>query len=37
MQTSVTECVPLKVTFADGAKWISPHLPRLKRPLGEQE
>lgn len=37
MQTSVTECVPLKVIFADGAKWVSPHLPRLKHPLGEQE
>lgn len=36
VQTALAECVPLKVLFADGTQWKSPHLPKLKHPLGEQ-
>jgi hypothetical protein len=35
LQTALAECVPLKVRFADGTKWKSPHLPALKHRLGE--
>ena len=30
LQTSFQECVPLKITFADGTKWKNPHLPALR-------
>jgi hypothetical protein len=33
IQTSYAECVPLKITFADGSKWKNPHLPALKRSI----
>ena len=29
--TSMTECVPLRITFADGTKWKNPHLPALNK------
>ena len=28
--TGLPQCVPLKITFADGTKWKNPHLPALK-------
>jgi hypothetical protein len=31
--TSLVECVPLRITFADGTKWKNPHLPRLNRSI----
>ncbi|MBV8148371.1 MAG: hypothetical protein JO092_04705 [Candidatus Eremiobacteraeota bacterium] len=31
--TSLVECVPLRITFADGSKWKNPHLPRLNRSI----
>lgn len=34
LSTAMAHCVPLKITFADGTKWRSPHLPRLHRKLG---
>jgi hypothetical protein len=33
LQTSFAECVPLKITYADGTKWKNPHLPALKRSI----
>lgn len=33
LQTSFAECVPLKITFADGTKWKNPHLPALRRSI----
>ena len=30
IQTSFSQCVPLKITFEDGSKWKNPHLPALK-------
>lgn len=33
IQTSFQECVPLKITFADGSKWKNPHLPALRRSI----
>jgi hypothetical protein len=33
IQTSYPECVPLKITFADGTKWKNPHLPALRRSI----
>ncbi len=33
IQTSFPECVPLKITFADGSKWKNPHLPALHRSI----
>ena len=33
IQTSFAECVPLKITFADGSKWKNPHLPALRRSI----
>lgn len=33
LQTSFQECVPLKITFADGTKWKNPHLPALRRSI----
>jgi hypothetical protein len=33
IQTSFAECAPLKITFADGAKWKNPHLPALRRSI----
>lgn len=35
IQTGLPQCVPLKVLFADGTKWRSPHLPKLKQHIGE--
>lgn len=37
LPTAMTECVPLRITFMDGTTWTSPHLPRLKHPLGEPD
>ncbi len=37
LPTSVTECVPLRITFMDGTQWESPHLPRLKHPFGKPD
>ncbi len=34
LQTALPQCVPLKITFADGTKWKNPHLPALKHKLG---
>jgi hypothetical protein len=28
--TSIVQCLPLKITFVDGSKWKSPHLPALR-------
>ncbi len=33
IQTSYAQCVPLKITFADGTKWKNPHLPALRRSI----
>lgn len=33
LSTSVVQCVPLKITFADGSKWKNPHLPALKQSI----
>jgi hypothetical protein len=33
INTGLPECVPLKITFADGSKWKNPHLPALKRSI----
>jgi len=30
LSTSMTQCIPLKITFADGTKWKNPHLPALR-------
>ncbi len=30
IQTSFAQCVPLKITFANGTKWKNPHLPALR-------
>lgn len=35
LPSSLTECVPLRVTFTDGQKWVSPHLPRLDHRIGQ--
>ena len=37
LPTSVTECVPLRITYMDGSTWTSPHLPMLKHPLGKPD
>jgi len=29
----MSECVPLRITFADGSKWRNPHLPALRRQI----
>lgn len=29
----IPECIPLKITFADGTTWHNPHLPALRRQL----
>jgi hypothetical protein len=31
--TSLVQCVPLKITFADGTKWKNPHLPALRKSI----
>ena len=31
--TGLPQCVPLKITFADGSKWKNPHLPALRRAI----
>jgi len=31
--TSLVKCIPLKITFADGTKWKSPHLPALHKSI----
>ncbi len=31
--TSMTECVPLRITFEDGTKWKNPHLPALNKKI----
>ena len=31
--TGLAQCVPLKITFADGTHWTNPHLPALRRNL----
>lgn len=36
ISTGLPQCVPLKITFADGATWTNRHLPALKRKLGGQ-
>lgn len=33
--TGLPHCVPLKISYADGTTWKSPHLPALKHRLGE--
>jgi hypothetical protein len=36
LRTGLPQCVPLKITFADGTKWKNPHLPALKRSIYAQ-
>ena len=36
LQTGLARCVPLRVTFSDGAKWKNSHLPALNRSLYPQ-
>ncbi|HEY1653922.1 MAG TPA: hypothetical protein VGF86_02275 [Candidatus Tumulicola sp.] len=33
LSTSMVQCVPLKITFADGTKWKNPHLPALHKSI----
>lgn len=33
IQTALPLCVPLRITFADGEVWTSPHLPKLRAKL----
>ena len=33
IRTGLARCVPLRITFADGTKWVNPHLPALRRRL----
>jgi len=33
--TGLSRCVPLRVTFANGTRWMNPHLPALRRSLYE--
>jgi hypothetical protein len=33
LSTGLAQCVPLKITFADGSKWKNPHLPTLRRQI----
>ncbi|MGC1381649.1 MAG: hypothetical protein WA814_11580 [Candidatus Baltobacteraceae bacterium] len=33
LQTSLIECVPLKIHFVDGSVWKNPHLPALRRSI----
>lgn len=35
LQTSLAECVPLKIAFEDGTKWKNPRLPILRHRLGQ--
>ena len=30
LRTALARCVPLRVTYADGARWTNPHLPALR-------
>ena len=30
LSTSIVQCLPLKITFADGTKWKNPHLPAIR-------
>ncbi len=34
IQTALAQCVPLKITFADGTKWRSRRLPALRQKIG---
>ena len=34
LQTSMTRCVPLRITFEDGTKWRNPRLPHRRRQAG---
>jgi hypothetical protein len=31
--TALPECIPLRVTFQDGSKWVNPHLPAIRKLL----
>jgi hypothetical protein len=31
LQTALSECVPLRIHYADGSKWKNPHLPAKNR------
>jgi len=31
--TGLPQCVPLRVTYADGTQWVNPHLPALQRSI----
>jgi hypothetical protein len=33
LQTGLPQCVPMRITFANGAKWKNPHLPALQRSI----
>ena len=33
--TGLPQCVPLRITFADGTKWKNPHYQELKRSINE--
>jgi hypothetical protein len=33
LRTGMAQCIPLKITFADGTKWKNPHLPALRRSI----
>jgi hypothetical protein len=33
LHTGIVQCVPLKITFADGTKWKNPNLPAMKRAI----
>ena len=33
LRTSLAQCVPMRIDFADGTRWKNPHLPALRRGL----
>ena len=36
IQTGLPQCPALRITFADGTKWVNPRLPRLEHALNGQ-
>jgi hypothetical protein len=33
LSTALPVCVPMRVAFTDGTKWVNPHLPALERSI----